>query len=328
MIAPMVKHNAMPVWSPDGSKLAFYSSRSGTYQIWTMDADGANQRMVSDGERHSFYPNWSPDGSKLTFQALAPEGDYDVFVVKADGTELKNLTPDDRLDQYWPRWSPDGSRILFQAPERDGDQVLPKDLWTVAPDGSRRENLTKTDQGEEFQAAWSPDGRQIAFVSTRHTEPGDLYRRYDVYVMDQNGHNQRRVTHEDFIGAFNPAWSPDGQTLAYTFGATSSDIATIRLDGSERKVVGRQPGDDQWPEWSPDGQTLAFSHLHEKDFSYEIFTVPAQGGPPRALLSQSEDERLPRFSPDGSKVAYMAVRDGVEQVFVCDQDGSNPRQLT
>lgn len=321
------KHSAMPVWSPDGSKLAFYSSRSGTYQVWTMDADGSHQKMVSDGQHESFFPSWSPDGKQLAFQALTDRNDYDVFVVNADGSHLENLTPDDRLDQSWPRWSPDGNRIVFQSQFQDGQELLPKDLWSVNPAGTRRDNLTKTDEGEEFQAAWSPDGKQLAFVSTRHTEPTDLYRRYDLFVVDADGNHPRRLTYENYVGAFNPAWSPDGKTIAYTLGSVDCDIATIKTDGSDRKVVARQPGDDMWPAWSADGKTLAFSNTRD-NVTWQMYTVPAEGGAPRPLLSKAEDERLPVYSPDGKRVAFQAVRDGVEQVFTCAPDGSDVRQLT
>lgn len=319
------KHNAMPVWSPDGSKLAFYSSRTGTYQVWTMDADGSNQKMVSDGQREYFYPSWSPDGKQLTFQGLSEHLDYDIFVANADGTDLKNITPDNRLDQYWPRWSPDGSKILYQSQSEEG---YPKDLFSVNPDGTKPQNLTKTDEGEEFQAAWSPDGKQIAFVSTRHREPDDLFPRYDVFVMDKDGSHVRRVTYENHIGAFNPAWSPDGKRLAYTYGAVDCEIGTVQADGTDRRIVGRQPGDDMWPQWSADGKTLAFSNTRD-NVTWQMFTVPAEGGPPELLLKQgSLDERLPRYSPDGKRVAFQAVRDGVEQVFTCAPDGSDLRQLT
>ncbi len=321
------KHNAMPVWSPDGSKLACYSSRSGSYQIWIMDADGSNQKMVSDGQREYFYPSWSPDGQQLCFQGLTEHNDYDIFVARADGTGLRDITPDDRLDQAWPRWSPDGSRIVYQSQIQDGDTLLPKDLWSVTPSGSRRDNLTKTDEGEEFQAAWSPDGKQLAFVSTRHTEPTDLYRRADIFVIDKDGSHPRRVTYENSVGAFNPAWSPDGKTLAYTLGAVDCEIATVRADGTNRRIVGRQPGDDMWPAWSADGQTLAFSNTRDNT-TWQMYTVPAGGGAPAPLLKGAQDERLPVYSPDGKRVAFQAVRNGVEQVFTCAPDGSDVRQLT
>ncbi|MEW6281290.1 MAG: hypothetical protein AB1758_21950, partial [Candidatus Eremiobacterota bacterium] len=268
----------------------------------------------------------------LACQGLVQEGkriDYDIFVVNTDGTGLKNVTPNEPFDQEWPEWSPDGSRILFQSELDDGEWGGPDDICTVTPDGKTLRNLTKTDEAYEFQAHWSPDGSHIAFVSTRETQDGDPFNHYDIFMMDKDGKNLRKVTNEGTIGAFNPAFSPDGTRIAYTQSRNDSNIATIKVDGTDRKLVAELPGEDQWPEWSPDGQTIAFSHMR-RNITFEMYTVPAQGGETASMLEDSIDERLPRFSPDGKTIVFQGIRDGdgLEDIFACDADGQNLRRLT
>jgi TolB protein len=325
------KNSYMPVWSPDGSKMAFISSRTGSYQIWTMNADGTGQRQVTDGKRPYFYPSWSPDSTQLTFQGLIHEGerlDYDIFACKADGTDMRQLT-DDWFDQEQPLWSPDGSQILYKSESKEGEWGGPDELWTVTPDGRTATQLTHTPTAYEFQHTWSPDGSKIAFVSTHDTQEHDDMNRNEIYVMDKDGSNQRKVTNEP-QGAYNPAWSPDGTKLAYTWRRKNSEIAVINEDGTGRQVLTDLPTEDMWPEWSPDGSTIAFTSMR-KNITFEMRTVPADGGEgATSLLAEPIDDQQPHYSPDGKTIAFHAARekDGLEDVFACDADGSNLRRLT
>jgi Tol biopolymer transport system component len=173
-----------PAWSHDGRRLAFISNRTGTSEIYLMNADGTDQRRLTRNRASEYNPVWSPDGRSIAFTRRPREHwryDDDIYVLKADGTEGRNLTHNPQ-DDYDPVWSADGKQIFF-ATQRDGED----EIYVMNADGRRLRNLTRN-QAYDTSPALSPDGRQIAFVSTRGGPQ-------EIYVMNVDGSDQRRLTH-------------------------------------------------------------------------------------------------------------------------------------
>jgi hypothetical protein len=111
-----------PVWSPDGSRIAFGTNRNTErIDVYVMNADGSNVTQLTSSESEDLWPTWSPDGTRIAFHSNR-DGDYDIYVMNADGSNPVNLTNNDRTDTM-PAWSPDGSRIAFMS-HRDGNQEL------------------------------------------------------------------------------------------------------------------------------------------------------------------------------------------------------------
>ena len=93
-----------PAWSPDGTRIAFYSDRDGDEDIYVMDADGGNVRQLTDDPGWDWDPAWSPDGTRIAFVSDR-DGDWDIYVMDADGGNVLQLTDDPGRD-WAPAWSP------------------------------------------------------------------------------------------------------------------------------------------------------------------------------------------------------------------------------
>ena len=178
-------------WSPDGRKLLFLGDGGCgdfCFGLYVLNADGSGlrdlTRTLAGGGRPragpASDPVWSPDGRRIAFVRLNTR--LGVYVVNADGTGVRNLTPKPIGAAYaTPAWSPDGRKIAF-ASERDGNSEI--DLMNA--DGSGQRNLTRN-LAYDGDPAWSPGGQKITFVSNRDG-------RYEVYVMNADGSGQRRLT--------------------------------------------------------------------------------------------------------------------------------------
>ena len=134
-----------PTWSPDGSMIAFASSRAGARQLFVMNADGTNVRQVTDLKDMGGRSSWSPDGTRLAFYA-GPAGDHNIYIIHVDGTNLVQLT--NSGDNLGPSWSPDGNWIAF-ASFRDGNN----EIYIIHPDGTDVTNLTNNPISD-WQPRW------------------------------------------------------------------------------------------------------------------------------------------------------------------------------
>ncbi len=225
-------------WSPDGSKIAFTSSRdAGNFEIYAMNADGSGQTRLTTNAAIDYGPAWSPDGSKIAF-ASNRDGNYEVYSMNADGSGQTRLTNNAAPD-YAPAWSPDGSRITFES-GRDGTQ----EVYAMNADGSGQTRLTNN-AANDYAPAWSPDGSKIAFTSSR--DAGN----YEVYAMNADGSGQTRLTNNAATDHY-PSWSPDGSKIAFVSIRDGNDeIYAMNADGSGQDRLTNNAEDDSFPEWGP-----------------------------------------------------------------------------
>ena len=193
-----------PVWSPDGSQIAFVSDRAEAenMDIYVMNADGTGVSRVTEDAALDSGPAWAPDGLRIAFERTDASGHAEIYVVSlADGSE-ERLTSNDVIDAQ-PDWSPDGATIAFMR-NTSGDASLM--AIDVASGGERQ--LTDL-PGAESNPSWSPDGLTIAYARS----PEGSYSA-DIWFMSPTGTDHRPFsTMEGDQRTF--AWSPDGDKLAF-----------------------------------------------------------------------------------------------------------------
>lgn len=180
------------VYDPTGNRLAVVISVDGAPEIFTVDADGANLRRLTNHKAIDVSPSWSPDGKRLAFvsdRTGAPQ----VYLMNADGSGQKRLTFQGSYNTA-PAWSPDGRWIAYET--RAGGQF---DIWLIDPEGRTNAPLVTHPRNDQAPS-WAPDSRKIAFHSTRRGKS-------DIYSVDLDGTDPRRLT-EAAGDNTHPSWGP------------------------------------------------------------------------------------------------------------------------
>lgn len=269
--------------APRTAKIAFTSFRGGNDEIYVMDADGTNQRNLTNHAGGDYSPAWSPYGRRIAFYSSRPEG-TGLYLMNADGTNQRFLTSVGQGDPP-AAWSPDGKKIAFTWEVEGLDGVglegvgdgMQSDIAVIDADGGIPRNLTNH-PGQDKCPSWSPDGKQIAFYASGRNGIG-------IFVMNSDGSNQRRLTLVN-TGDLYPDWSPDGKKIVFESSKPGGklDIYVMNADGTNRRRLTKHPEHDRHAAWSPDSQSIIF--YSERDGqSGEIYVMDANGNNQRNLTN-------------------------------------------
>lgn len=237
-----------PVFSPDGSRIAFGRTRTGiNADVWVMDADGGNPRPLTSDPAADFLQDWFPSGDRI-FILSDRSGRFTPFALTlADG----KVTPlaVDTGDLWVPRLSPDGRRIAYNS--KSGGITV--NVWTAPLGGGRAEQLTFDRESMGFPT-WSPDGRFLAMQVQRGDDT-------QVVVLPSTGGTPELLTSAHGQSwAFS--WSPDGGRLAFA-GLRDEHWNVYSLSRATRQE--RRLTDDtklnvyvRYPSWSPRGDQVVY----------------------------------------------------------------------
>jgi len=283
--------NAEAYFSADGRRLIFQSTRENLQcdQIFTMNVDGSDQKMVSTGKGRTTCSYFFPKGNRILYSSThlgnaecPPKPDYskgyvwavypgyDIFTANPDGSDLEQLTNTNGYDAE-ATFSLDGKRIVFTS-LRNADL----DIYTMNADGKHVKQLTH-ELGYDGGPFFSPDGKWIiyrayhpkdekeaaeykALLQQNLIRPTSL----ELWIMKANGSGKRQITN---LGAasFAPSFFHDGKRIVFssnvgsTGGMGNFELYAVNLDGTNLERITFSPGFDGFPVFSPDGKKLVWA---------------------------------------------------------------------
>ena len=299
--------NAEAYFSSDGKQLIFQSTRDRRQcdQIYTMNVDGSNVKLVSNGDGRTTCSYFFPNGRRILYSSTHLGG--------------KECPP-----------RPDFSKGYVWA-------VYPTfDIFTALPDGSDLKQLTNT-VGYDAETTITRDGKHLVFTSMRD---GDL----DIYTMDANGRNVRRLTNElGYDGG--PFWSYDGKQIVYRayhpqtekeksdysdllkqnlIRPTTLEIWVMNADGSNKRQVTHNGKANFGPYFFPDGRRIVFaSNMDDpRGRNFDLYKINVDGTGLERITYNDTFDGFPMFSPDGKKLVFAsnrnAAKPGDTNVFIAD----------
>ncbi len=264
---------------------------------------------------------WLPDTATVLYMA-SPEGDADLFVRRGRDGRPVNLTAHAGQD-HWGSFSPDGTRLVFQT-LRDGN----REIYVANADGSDPVNVSRH-EAEDLLPEWSPDGGRILFFSNRGVPwgpNGELAG--NLWVMDADGANPRRLTRDPVPSTYSGTWAPDGRSVLFPrpVDGDDTDLRVLAVETGEERVLLERAGADGGGRYSPDGTKIAFAAQDGE--ASRIATVSADGSGLRFLTSGGQ-HHYPTWSPDGRWILFTGAPFGETRfdLLVVPADGGTVEPL-
>jgi Tol biopolymer transport system component/tRNA A-37 threonylcarbamoyl transferase component Bud32 len=234
--------------------------------------------------------------------------------------------------EQFPSLLPDGKWVLYS-----GQETGNRDIYLLSTSGQKPINLTADSPADDDEPAASPDGERIAFRSSR--EGGGIF------VMGRTGEGVRRVTPVGVSAAFNPAWSPKGDEIAYTTENVQltplnwerkSELWVVNVNTGEQRRI--EVDDAVQASWSPHGHRIAYVSRRQKadagDRSgastsrvMDVYTVPAGDGESVAATDDRATDWSPVWSPDGRYLYFVSERGGSMNLWRVAIDEVSGRRL-
>jgi Tol biopolymer transport system component len=292
-------------FSPDGTKIIFQAEEKDTgnpfYQIFVMELATGKYRRISPGIGKTTCSFFSRDGKKVIFASSHLDPD-----AKKKQAEEYVKREEDRKNNIRRRytWDFDPTMSIFEA----------------NPDGTQLRKLTDA-HGYNAEGSYSPDGKQIVFCSNRD---GNL----ELYIMDADGKNVRKLTNAP--GCYNggPFFSPDGKRVIFRSDRKEKDrlqLYVINTDGTGEKAL---TDNDKWVYWAPywykNGKHIIYTAADHSDPkarpNYDLYWMNLETGKTTRITFHPGTDVLPVFSPDFKKVMWTTTRTDNQssQLFIAD----------
>jgi TolB protein len=269
------------------TQIAFVSSRTGTKEIWIMDYDGANQHPLTSLHTISLTPRWSPDASRIAFTCFVPGPtgvvSPQICMYSVDANKVVSF-PRFRGSNSAPAWSPDGSQLMFSS-----SMLANPELFVIDANSSRPKRVTFS-SGASTSPTWNPKtGQTVVFVSDRGGIP-------KLYMMNADGTNTTELDLPDKGYLIDPAWSPNGQMIAFSWRRPDGNFDIYIMEPTSREIrqITRDSGKNERPSWAPDGRHIVFESTRNGE--RQIWTMLADGSQAHQLTMNGHNES-PNWSP-------------------------------
>ena len=227
-----------PRWSPDGKTIAFQSSRGGTSQVWLLPVDGGEARALTKLPIDVSGPLWAPTGDSIAFVAEVYPGKTAEETAKQDKEREESKSQarafDHLMFRHWDRWDSGKRSHLFVCDVKTGESR------DVTPDLAV--NTPPQPFGGSSDYAFSADGKELAFTAEPATESA-WSTNTDIWVVPAAGGEARNLTRANKGADGQPAYSPDGKTIAYLsqsragFEADQWVLKTMPAEGGQAKSL-------------------------------------------------------------------------------------------
>jgi len=314
-----IRDVGQPELSPDGQWVAYtvrtkmLKEDKNETRIWMVSTHGGEPLPMTDESVSSSHPRWSPDGKYLAFTSSRNGGKSQVWLLNRLGGEAVRLT--DILQGVGDfEWSPDSTRLVLVLKD-------PK-----PEDAEAAKDKDKTPPKPKTQPPYVIDRLQFKQDTVGYLDN----HRSHLYVFHIEKKSSTQITSGDFDDS-EPAWSPDGKTLAFTSNRSTpdpdrnfnTDIWVVDAENTDKGAhltqITTNPGADRSPSWSPDGKRIAFvSQTDAKAIDYatqHLAVAPSTGGEEKVLtLALDRSVRRPRFSLDGNSIYFLAEDDGTQNL--------------
>ena len=336
----LVSHPAnesRPLYSPDGRRLAFISTRTGNGDIYVLTLDTGDLKRLTFDDSNDQLDAWSADGNWLYFTSSSRDisGMNDIFRVRLDGGTPMQVTADAYTNEYFSAPSPDGGAIAFtghgfgfaQWWRKGHSHIDESEVWLMHFGPKPTYEQISLGGAKEMWPMWSKDGRRVYYVSDRSGAQ-------NIWVRELGGQT-RQVTSFTDGRVLWPSIAYDGRTIVFernfqiwklnTETGRAEAVSVMRRGASAGPAVEHLRLTDQISEiaLAPDGKKIAFI------VRGEIFAASAtDGGDAARVTNSTAAESQVAWSADSRKLIYVSDRDGPTHLFLYDFATNSEAQLT
>jgi len=247
------------------------------HQLYTINADGSDNKRIVTSSLGLNHMDWSPDGAQIATTGYTNDVTSSLYKFNADGTGLIRLTNLEGAKDYVPAWSPNGSLISFT--RTFPNEPNRKELFIMNSDGTNQHSIGIAG----VYGKWSPDGTKLVYTSSKSGNS-------EIYTCNADGSNEQKLTTTSSNETF-PSYSHDGRKIAFSVDTGTSnswEIYVMNADGTGLIRLTNNNSFDGMSWWSPDDRYIAFESDRSAVEHWEIYIMNADGSDVRRLTNSPE----------------------------------------